>query len=214
MILVSPSLLSANFAMLGDEVKRIVAAGADLLHLDIMDGHFVPNLTFGVPIIRDLRSMTDLPFDVHLMVMNPDQYVQPLAAVGANMITVHVETAPHIHRTLQSIKGHGLKAGVALNPATPLCFIEHIVADLDLVLLMSVNPGFGGQKFIPETVAKVTALRELLRAKNVSPAIGVDGGLNSNTASAVIAAGASIIIAGSSVFGARDAGKAIAALRG
>jgi len=149
MVMIAPSLLAADFARLGEEVKRVAEAGADLLHLDIMDGHYVPNLTFGVPVVKALRPLTKLPFDVHLMVENPDFYVDPLAAAGVEMITVHVEAARHLHRTLQAIKGHGIKAGVALNPATPLCTLEHVLSDLDLILVMSVNPGFGGQEFIP-----------------------------------------------------------------
>jgi ribulose-phosphate 3-epimerase len=214
MVMISPSLLAANFAILGDEVRSITAAGADLLHLDIMDGHFVPNLTFGVPVVKALRPVTKLPFDVHLMVENPDLYVEPLAAAGAEMITVHVEAALHLHRTLQAIKGFGLKAGVALNPATPLCTLEHVLSELDLILLMSVNPGFGGQEFIPGTVVKVASLRKLLQAAGVAPAIAVDGGMNRKTAPRVIAAGADIIVAGSAVFGAPDVKEAIAALRG
>ncbi len=189
-------------------------ANADYIHIDIMDGHFVPNLTFGPPIIKALRPLTDLPFDVHLMVENPDMYVEPLFEAGADIITVHVETASHLHRTLQAIKEKGLKAGVALNPATPLCSLEYIYADLDLVLIMAVNPGFGGQQFIPQSCAKIKTLRRHLRNMDGAPAIAVDGGMNPETAAKVIAAGADIIVAGSAVFGAKDTKKMITALRG
>ena len=214
MIMVAPSLLAANFAILKEEINRIQAAGADMLHLDIMDGHFVPNLTFGVPIVKALRPLTSLPFDAHLMVENPDRYIEPLASAGADIITVHVEAALHLHRTLQSIKERGLKAGVALNPATPLYLLEHIYSELDLILIMSVNPGFGGQQFIPASLAKIKALHQYLRTMNEAPVIAVDGGMNPETAPKVIAAGASIIVAGSAVFGAKDAKKMITALRG
>lgn len=214
MIMVAPSLLAANFAILKEEINRIQAAGADMLHLDIMDGHFVPNLTFGVPIVKALRPLTSLPFDAHLMVENPDRYIEPLASAGADIITVHVEAALHLHRTLQSIKERGLKAGVALNPATPLYLLEHIYSELDLILIMSVNPGFGGQQFIPASLAKIKALHQYLRTMNEAPVIAVDGGMNLETAPKVIAAGASIIVAGSAVFGAKDAKKMITALRG
>lgn len=214
MIMVAPSLLAANIAILKEEINRIQAAGADMLHLDIMDGHFVPNLTFGVPIVKALRPLTSLPFDAHLMVENPDRYIEPLASAGADIITVHVEAALHLHRTLQSIKERGLKAGVALNPATPLYLLEHIYSELDLILIMSVNPGFGGQQFIPASLAKIKALHQYLRTMNEAPVIAVDGGMNLETAPKVIAAGASIIVAGSAVFGAKDAKKMITALRG
>ena len=214
MVMISPSLLSADFAILGEEVKRITEAGADLLHLDIMDGHYVPNLTFGVPVVKALRPLTKIPFDVHLMVENPDFYVEPLAAAGAEMVTVHVEAARHLHRTLQAIKGNGLKAGVALNPATPLCTLEHVLSELDLILIMSVNPGFGGQKFIPGSVGKVASLKKMLQEAGAAPLIAVDGGMNRETAPQMIAAGADIIVAGSAVSGAPDLKEAIAALRG
>jgi ribulose-phosphate 3-epimerase len=214
MIKIAPSILSADFSVLAEEIHKVEAAGADLLHIDIMDGHFVPNITFGSPVIAALRKLTKLPFDVHLMITNPQDFIDSFAAAGADIITVHVETAPHLHRVVQKIKEHGIKAGVVLNPATSLSAIEEILPEIDMVLLMSVNPGFGGQKFISSTIDKITRLRRRIIDKNLSVDIEVDGGINNATAKQVIAAGANILVAGSAVYGAHDTAKAIRDLRG
>ncbi|MDF2928589.1 ribulose-phosphate 3-epimerase [Anaerospora sp.] len=214
MIKIAPSLLSANFAYLADEIKKVEAAGADLLHLDIMDGHFVPNLTFGPPVIAALRQVTKLPFDVHLMVTNPQELIEPFVKAGADILTVHAETAPHMHRLIQTIKASGVQAAVSLNPATSLTAIEEVLSDLDMVLIMSVNPGFGGQQFIPESVNKIKRLRQMIESRNLKVDIEVDGGINKTTAQAVVEAGANVLVAGSAVYGAPDVAKAIQELRG
>lgn len=214
MIKIAPSLLSANFAYLADEIKKVEAAGADLLHLDIMDGHFVPNLTFGPPVIAALRQVTKLPFDVHLMVTNPQELIEPFVKAGADILTVHAETAPHMHRLIQTIKASGVQAAVSLNPATSLTAIEEVLSDLDMVLIMSVNPGFGGQQFIPESVNKIKRLRQMIESHNLKVDIEVDGGINKTTAQAVVEAGANVLVAGSAVYGAPDVAKAIQELRG
>lgn len=214
MIKIAPSLLSANFAYLADEIKKVEAAGADLLHLDIMDGHFVPNLTFGPPVIAALRQVTKLPFDVHLMVTNPQELIKPFVQAGADILTVHAETAPHMHRLIQTIKASGVRAAVSLNPATSLTTIEEVLSDLDMVLIMSVNPGFGGQQFIPESINKIKRLRQLIESRNLKVDIEVDGGINKTTARTVVDAGATILVAGSAVYGAPDVTKAIQDLRG
>lgn len=214
MIKIAPSLLSANFAYLADEIKKVEAAGADLLHLDIMDGHFVPNLTFGPPVIAALRQVTKLPFDVHLMVTNPQELIEPFVKAGADILTVHAETAPHMHRLIQTIKASGVRAAVSLNPATSLTTIEEVLGDLDMVLIMSVNPGFGGQQFIPESINKIKRLRQLIESRNLKVDIEVDGGINKSTARTVVDAGATILVAGSAVYGAPDVTKAIQELRG
>lgn len=214
MIKIAPSLLSANFAYLADEIKKVEAAGADLLHLDIMDGHFVPNLTFGPPVIAALRQVTKLPFDVHLMVTNPQELIEPFVKAGADILTVHAETAPHMHRLIQTIKASGVRAAVSLNPATSLTAIEEILSELDMVLIMSVNPGFGGQQFIPESIDKIKRLRQLIESRNLQVDIEVDGGINKSTARMVVDAGANVLVAGSAVYGAPDVAKAIQELRG
>jgi len=213
-IKIAPSLLSANFAYLADEIKKVEAAGADLLHLDIMDGHFVPNLTFGPPVIAALRQVTKLPFDVHLMVTNPQELIEPFVKAGADILTVHAETAPHMHRLIQTIKASGVQAAVSLNPATSLTTIEEVLSDLDMVLIMSVNPGFGGQQFIPESVNKIKRLHQMIESRNLKVDIEVDGGINKTTAQAVVEAGANVLVAGSAVYGAPDVAKAIQELRG
>jgi len=214
MIRIAPSMLSADFADLQNEILRAEHAGADMLHIDVMDGHFVPNLTFGAPVVSAIRKVTKLPFDVHLMVTNPQDLLEAFSQAGADIITVHVETAPHLHRLVQTIKSKGIQAGVALNPATSLNTVEEILEELDMVLIMSVNPGFGGQQFIPSAVQKIRKLKQMISERQCSAAIQVDGGINADTAKLVVAAGANILVAGSAVYGAADLPKAIRTLRG
>jgi ribulose-phosphate 3-epimerase len=210
---IAPSLLSADFAALGQAVAAAERGGADLIHVDIMDGHFVPNLTMGPPVVKSLRRVSSLPLDVHLMIEEPDQYAEAFVEAGAASLTVHVEAVVHLHRTIQFIKSFGVKAGVALNPATPVVMLEEIAGDLDYVLVMTVNPGFGGQTFIPRSESKVRAVRELLRARGSSAPIEVDGGIDVLTAPRIVAAGADILVAGNAVFGSADPVRAIRDLR-
>ena len=214
MVRIAPSILSADFSKLGEEVAAIEAAGADWVHIDVMDGHFVPNLTFGAPVVSCLRKVTKMPFDVHLMVEAPQNYIADFAKAGADILTVHLETTPHLHRVIQAIKEAGLKAAVSLNPSTPLCLLEEILPELDMVLLMSVNPGFGGQAFIPSSLEKVRKLRQMLNERGLQTDIQVDGGVTPDNAAQLIAAGATILVAGSAVYKAPDIANAIHSLRG
>ncbi len=214
MIKIAPSILSANFARLGEEIKEVEAAGADWIHIDVMDGHFVPNLTIGPLIVEAVRPHTKLPLDVHLMIEEPDKYISAFVKSGADWITVHQEACPHLHRTLSLIKEQGVRAGVAINPGTPLVMIEPILEEVDLVLLMTVNPGFGGQKFIPSVLSKISQLRSLLDQRGLSDVrIEVDGGINATTASKVVASGADVLVAGSAIFGEADRKAALEAIR-
>jgi len=199
---IAPSILSADFAALGEAVATAERGGADLIHIDVMDGHFVPNITIGPLVVKALKRVATRPLDVHLMIAEPDRYIEAFAEAGAAMISVHVEVLPHLHRTVHAIKALGAKAGVVLNPSTPVCAIEEIAADVDFVLVMSVNPGFGGQSFIPRSVEKIAAVRALLnRSGNPGAEIEVDGGIDMKTAARVVEAGARILVAGNAVFG-------------
>jgi ribulose-phosphate 3-epimerase len=212
-IRLAPSILAADFANLGAEIAAVARGGADQVHVDVMDGHFVPNLTIGVPVVKSLRKATTLPLDVHLMIMDPDRYIEPFIDAGANLVSVHVEVLPHLHRTVAQIKKLGAKAGVVLNPSTPVMAIEEIAADVDFVLVMSVNPGFGGQVFIPHTINKIQRVRALLdRAGNPAP-IEVDGGIDLSTVESVVTAGAEWLVAGNAIFGNGNAEQAARALK-
>ncbi|MGE0410292.1 MAG: ribulose-phosphate 3-epimerase [Amphiplicatus sp.] len=215
-LLVAPSLLSADFSRLGDEVADIAAAGADLIHVDVMDGHFVPNLTIGPMVVKAIRGATALPFDVHLMIAPVDPFIDEFAKAGADILTVHPEAGPHLHRTLQRVKAAGMKAGVALNPGTPAAAAIEVIEEVDLILVMSVNPGFGGQSFIATQLKKIAALRQAIDASGRAVMLEVDGGVNAKTAPLAVEAGADVLVAGSAVFSGGKARYAanIAALRG
>ena len=202
--MIAPSILSADFSRLGDEIRAVEAAGADVIHVDVMDGHFVPNITIGPLVVKAVRKVTDLPLDVHLMITDADRYIEDFASAGADWITVHVESCPHLHRTIHTIQDMGKKAGAVLNPATSLATLEQILPDLDLVMLMSVNPGFGGQSFIESSLDKIRTLRQMFDRIGSKAGIEVDGGVSPATIERVAAAGANIFVAGSAVFGQED----------
>ncbi len=204
MTLLAPSILSADFGRLADEVARVERGGAGVLHVDVMDGHFVPNITLGPPVVKSLRKATQLPLDCHLMIENADRYLDAFVDAGANWISVHVEALPHLHRTITHLKGRGIRAGVALNPSTPLAALEEILPELDYVLVMSVNPGFGGQSFIPSSLDKVRRLARQVGERGLRTQIEVDGGVDASNARALVAAGVEILVAGSAVFGKGD----------
>ncbi|MBS2968939.1 ribulose-phosphate 3-epimerase [Metabacillus sp. KIGAM252] len=213
MVYIAPSILSADFSKLKEEIKDVEHGGADWIHIDVMDGHFVPNITIGPLIVRAVRPVTELPLDVHLMIENPDSYIDEFAEAGADLISVHAEACTHLHRTIQHIKSKGVKAGVVLNPHTPLHVLDYVLKDLDYVLLMTVNPGFGGQVFIPEMLAKIETLSEKIKAAGLSVLIQIDGGVNAGNAKACMEAGADVLVAGSAVYGFPDRKKAINDIR-
>lgn len=204
MIKIAPSILAADFAKLGEEVKEVEQAGAELIHIDVMDGHFVPNISFGSIVLDAIRPLTNLPLDVHLMIENPDQYIEQFAKAGADYITVHVEACRHLHRTIQLIRSYGVKPGVVLNPHTPIESIQHILEDIDMVLFMTVNPGFGGQKFIHSVVPKVEALATIIKERGLNIEIEIDGGINAETIVPCAKAGATIFVAGSAIYSKED----------
>ncbi len=213
MIKIAPSILASDFSCLGDEIRKVDVNGADLIHIDIMDGHFVPNITIGPDVIRFLRKTTNKPFDVHLMISEPDKYIEKFAEAGADIITVHAEASLHLHRTVQLIKSCGKKAGIALNPATSLSVLDYVLQDLDMVLIMTVNPGFGGQSYIGSSTKKIEALKNLMLRNALDIDIEVDGGIDSKTISLATKAGANVIVAGSAIYGKPDVGEAIKELR-
>lgn len=213
MIKIAPSLLSADFTRLAEEIKAAEEAGVDMLHLDIMDGHFVPNITIGPLVVEAIRNITPLPLDVHLMIDDPDRFLSDFIKAGADFLTVHVEASTHLHRTVYSIKESGIGAGVSLNPATPLCSLDNIISDLEMVLIMSVNPGFGGQSFIPAMMDKIRALKKIINEKGCKARLEVDGGIKLDNAKAVASAGADILVLGSAFFSSGDYKAFMARLR-
>jgi len=203
-IRIAPSILSANFASLGEEIRKVEEAGAHLIHVDVMDGHFVPNITIGPPVVRSIRKVTKLPLDVHLMITDPDEYIPAFVEAGANMLTVHAEAVVHLDRTLNFIRSQNVLVGVSINPATPLSAVEYAVGLADMLLIMTVNPGFGGQQFIPYTVEKIRRARQMIEERNYRCVIEVDGGIDPTTAPVVVKAGAQVLVAGSAIFHAAD----------
>jgi ribulose-phosphate 3-epimerase len=210
---IAPSILSADFSRLGDEIKAVEAAGANWIHVDVMDGHFVPNITIGPMVVKAVRKVTNLPIDVHLMIENPDRFIKDFAKAGASLISVQVETCTHLHRTIHLIRDCGCRPGAVLNPATPASALEWILEDLDFVLIMSVNPGFGGQKFIQSALQKTRDMRRWIQSKNLPTLIEIDGGVNETTILEISEAGADVFVAGSAIFGSQDYGKTISALK-
>jgi ribulose-phosphate 3-epimerase len=204
MIKLAPSILSADFARLLEDVKKVEEAGCEYLHIDVMDGHFVPNITLGPQVVKSLRKNVNMVFDAHLMIENPDKYIKDFADAGCDIIVVHQEACPHLHRTIQNIKSHNVKAGVALNPATPIETIKHIISDVDMILIMTVNPGFGGQTFIENMIDKIKELKNLIDSKNLNVDIQVDGGIKPENVKCVVDAGANVIVAGSAIFNSDD----------
>ncbi len=204
MIKLAPSILSADFARLGEQVAEVTRAGADYIHVDVMDGHFVPNITIGAPVVASIRPLTGLPLDVHLMIEHPERYISEFINAGADIITVHVEASPHLHGTIELIKKLGAKAGVSLNPPTPLSAVEEFIPHVDLILIMSVNPGFGGQSFIPETLPRIANMRKILDDRKLSAELEVDGGITADNAPGIVKAGANVLVAGNSVFRAEE----------
>ena len=213
MITIAPSILSADFSRLAEEVRAVEAAGADWIHADVMDGHFVPNITFGPPVVAAVSKTTSLPIDVHLMIENPDRYIDDFAAAGASLISVQVEACPHLHRTIAHIRSCGVKAGAVLNPATPLSCLEWVAGDLDYVLIMSVNPGFGGQAFIAASLPKLRSLRRLIDDRGLSLLVEIDGGVNATTIADIAACGVDVFVAGSAIYNSPDYRKSIDRLR-
>jgi ribulose-phosphate 3-epimerase len=212
-VLIAPSILSADFAMLADAIAAVERGGADLIHVDVMDGHFVPNITIGPPVVRAIKRVAHVPLDVHLMIMDPDRYLDAFAEAGASMLSVHVEVLPHLHRTIHAIKALGIKAGAVINPSTPVVLLESIAVDLDFVLVMSVNPGFGGQAFIPRSELKVRDVRALLDRVNNPAPVEIDGGIDLRNVGTVVSAGARVIVAGSAIFRASDPERATRELK-
>jgi ribulose-phosphate 3-epimerase len=204
MIKLAPSILSADFARLGEQIDEVARAGADYIHVDVMDGHFVPNITIGAPVVAAIRAVTSLPLDVHLMIAHPEQYISQFVQAGADIITVHVEASPHLQSMIKLIKELGAKTGVSLNPATPIGAVEEILPRVDLILIMSVNPGFGGQSFIPATLPKIANMRKILDDRGLSAELEVDGGINAENAPDIVRAGANVLVAGNSVFRAQE----------
>jgi ribulose-phosphate 3-epimerase len=204
MIKLAPSILSADFARLGEQIDEVAGAGADYIHVDVMDGHFVPNITIGAPVVASIRAATSLPLDVHLMIEHPERYISQFIQAGADIITVHVEASPHLHATIRAIKESGARAGVSINPPTPIGVVEEFLPHVSLVLVMSVNPGFGGQPFIPETLPRIAHIRKVLDDRGLNVELEVDGGINANNAPDIVKAGANVLVAGNSIFKAQE----------